>query len=277
MMKSPTPRAGVPSSAPGTLDFCFAQGNLPLMLPPAYEELRPDAYDLLVFVDDTGHETFAGNQGFYGLGGCVIFGAGYAHLKSKWGDVRTAIGGDADAPLHASTIDRKPENFEALSGFFADRSFIRIAVTTTKGIGLPPDMHPCVPVMGQLRKEIASVASILPCKRVWIIVESSQRADPVVRDCFSQLTSLNVSRPLPVEHCFMPKSSNEPGLEVADFIVSAASSEVQRRLRGKSGHAPDFNDVFCRLPPEGCRYREVARATVHASGLVSISGVRLAS
>jgi len=41
---------------------------------PAFdEELRPDADDLLVFIDDTGHETFAGNQGFYGLGGCVVF------------------------------------------------------------------------------------------------------------------------------------------------------------------------------------------------------------
>jgi hypothetical protein len=262
---------------PGILDFCMKPGNLPSMPAPTYEELKLDADDLLVFVDDTGHETFAGNQGFYGLGGCAILGAHYAHLKAKWGDVRTKIGGDADAPLHTSTIEQKPENFAALSGFFSDRSFIRIAVTTTKDIGLPPDMHPCIPVMGQLREEIASIASVLPCKRVWIIVESSQRADPVVRNCFSQLTSLNVSRPLPIEHCFMPKSSNEPGLEDADFIVSAASSEVQRRLRGKSGHAPDFNDVFCRLPPEGCRYREVARATVHAGGLVSISGVGLAS
>jgi hypothetical protein len=30
----------------------------------AYEELKPDADDPLVFVDDTGDETFAGNQGF---------------------------------------------------------------------------------------------------------------------------------------------------------------------------------------------------------------------
>jgi hypothetical protein len=73
----------------------------------------------------------------------------------------------------------------------------------------------------------------------------------------------------------MPKSSNEPGLEVADFIVSAASSEVRRRTRGTPGHALDFNDVFCRLPPEGCRYREIARATDHGDGLVSIDGVHL--
>jgi hypothetical protein len=241
----------------------------------AYEELKPDADDLLVFVDDTGHETFAGNQEFYGLGACVVLGADYAHLKAKWGEVRNIAAGGPDAPLHASTIERKLENFEALSGFFLDPSFIRIAATTTKGIGLPPDMHPCVPVMGQLRQEIATVASVLPCKRIWIIVESSQRADPVVRNCFDQLTSLNTSRPLSAERCFMPKSSNEPGLEVADFIVSAASSEVQHRMRGKPGHAPDFNDVFCRLAAEGCRYREIASATDHGNGLVSIDGVCL--
>jgi hypothetical protein len=245
------------------------------MQPAGYEELKPDADDLLVFVDDTGHETFAGNQGFYGLGACVVLGAGYAHLKAKWGKVRTIAAGGPDAPLHASTIERKRENFEALSRFFLDPSFIRIAVTTTKDIGLPPNMHPCVPVMGQLREEIATVASALPCKRIWVFVESSQRADPVVRHCSDQLTSLDTSRPLPVERCFMPKSSNEAGLEVADFIVSAASSEVQRRLRGTPGHAPDFNDVFCRLAAEGCRYREIASATDHGDGLISVDGVRL--
>ena len=74
----------------------------------------------------------------------------------------------------------------------------------------------------------------------------------------------------------MSKSSNEPGLEIADFIVSAASSEVQRRLRGKSGHAPDFNDVFCRLPVLRCRYREISHVAVDKNGLVSVSGVALA-
>jgi hypothetical protein len=73
----------------------------------------------------------------------------------------------------------------------------------------------------------------------------------------------------------MPKSSNEPGLEVADFIISAAGSEVQRRMRGKEGHAPDFKDVFCRLGEDGCRYREIGRATDHGDGLVSVDGVGL--
>jgi hypothetical protein len=246
------------------------------MKPTFDEELKPDADDLLVFVDDTGHETFAGNQGFYGLGGCVVLGAGYPHLKERWRAVRRAINGDPDLPLHGSEFERKPENFATLSEFFLDPSFIRIAATTTKAVSLPQGMHPCVPVMGQLQKEIAFVAAALPCKRVWIIVESSQRADEIVQACFSQLTSVDGAPSLPVVKSLMPKSSNEPGLEVADFIASAAGSEVQHRLRGKDGHAADFTDVFCRLPALGCRYREVSHVAVDENGLVNVTGVALA-
>ena len=240
------------------------------------EELKPGADDLLVFLDDTGHETFAGNQGFYGLGGCVVLGAGYGHLKERWRAVRKVINDDPDLPLHASEFARKAENFAVLSEFFLDPSFVRIAATTTKAVSLPPGMDPCVPVMGQLQKELAFVVAALPCKIVWIIVESSQRADAIVQVCFSQLTPIHGASSPPMEKNVMPKSSNEPGLEVADFIVSAASSQVQRRLRGQEGQARDFNDVFCRLPALGCRYREISHVTVDENNVVSVAGVALA-
>jgi hypothetical protein len=240
------------------------------------EELKPGAGDLLVFVDDTGHETFAGNQGFYGLGGCAVLGAGYPHLKERWRAVRKAINDDPDLPLHGSELERNADNFAVLSEFFLDPSFVRIAATTTKTVSLPPGMDPCVPVMGQLQKEIAFVAGAVPCKSVWIIVESSQRVDAIIQACFSQLTPIDGASPLPVVKSLMPKSSNEPGLEVADFIVSAAGSQVRRRLRGQNGQAPDFHDVFCRLPALGCRYREVSHVAVDENGLVSVTGVALA-
>jgi len=85
---------------------------------PVLEELKPAADDLLVFIDDTGHEALAGNQGFYGLGGCVVLGLGYEHLKTRWRAVRGAINGNPDSPLHGSTMERKAENFKALADFF---------------------------------------------------------------------------------------------------------------------------------------------------------------
>lgn len=241
------------------------------------EELKPGADDLLVFIDNTGHETFAGDQGFYGLGGCAVLGADYErHLKERWRAVRKAINGDPDMPLHSSEFERKADNFAVLSEFFLDPSFVRIAPTTTKAVRLPPGMDPCVPVMGQLQQEISFVAAALPCKIVWIIVESSQRADPIVQVCFSQLTPIDGASPARLEKSLMPKSSNDPGLEVADFIVSAAGSQVQRRLRGQDGQAPDFEDVFGRLPALGCRYREVSHVAIDVNGLVSVTGVALA-
>lgn len=231
-----------------------------------------------MFIDDTGHETFAGNQGFYGLGGCIMTGFAYEHLKPKWRGLRTTINGDSEAPLHGSDITANPkaESFAALRTFFEDRSFARVAVTTTKKAGLPAEMHPCIAVIGQLCREIEIVASVLACQRIWIFLESSERADPVLTRCFGQLIPVTpTQRTIPVEHCVMPKSANEPGLEIADFVISAAGSEIQRRLRGKTGHAPDFDDVFGRLPAEGARYREITDVTIYADGSVSIEGVHL--
>ena len=165
---------------------------------PFNEELAAAPDDLLAFVDDTGHETFAGNQGFYGLGGCVVTRLAYEHLKTRWGKVRKIINGDPNAPLHASKLKRSPENFATLSEFFLDRSFFRIAVTTTKAIGLPAEMHPCVADIGQLNAEIAAAAAFPGSKRIWIIIESSERADPVVKRCFGQLAPMNVLQPVGV-------------------------------------------------------------------------------
>ena len=172
-------------------------------------------------------------------------------------------------------MEHKAENFAVLSEFFLDPSFVRIAATITKSVSLPPGMHPCVPVMGQLQNEIGIIAAALPCKSVWIIVENSDRANAIVQACFSQLAPINGMPPLPIVKSLMPKSSNEPGLEVADFIVSAAGSQVQRRLRGQNGQAPDFTDVFCRLPAYGCRYPEVSQVAIDENGSVAVSGVAL--
>jgi hypothetical protein len=53
------------------------------MKPLPDDELNCSSEDLLVFIDDTGHESFGGNQEYYGLGGCVVLGARYGCLKTS--------------------------------------------------------------------------------------------------------------------------------------------------------------------------------------------------
>jgi hypothetical protein len=51
-----------------------ADGNPSAMEHPPDEEIHCVADDLLVFIDDTGHESFAGDQEYYGLGHKLIKG-----------------------------------------------------------------------------------------------------------------------------------------------------------------------------------------------------------
>lgn len=110
---------------------------------------------LLVFIDDTGHETFAGTHDYYGLGGCVVLGAHYEWLKGQWREVRRLISGSPNAPLHAAdTTWRSARSFAVLSQFFLDRSFLRIAAISTRETTRPADMHPAVPVMAGLEEHV---------------------------------------------------------------------------------------------------------------------------
>ena len=238
-------------------------------------ELVCAASDLLVFIDDTGNEVFAGDQEYYGLGGCVILGQHYEHLKEQWAVVRNCVNGSADAPLHAAKLEQKTSNFEALSKFFSDRSFARIAVASIKRAILPDGMHPAVPVMAALQEDITKLAGRIPCSAVTIIVESSQRADPILRERFSELIPDGGEMAVTVNYILMPKAGAEPGLEVADFIINAAGSQTRRHLRRQDGFALDFNDVFCRLPPCGCLFSLINGVEIEADGRVRVRRDRL--
>jgi hypothetical protein len=212
------------------------------------DEVSISNKSLLVFIDDTGHETFAGNQDYYGLGGCVILGAAYECLKRRWGEVRQRLTGSPDTPLHASDMQlRTSASFAVLRSFFLDRSFARMAVTSTAHTRLPANMLAAVPVFAKLQEYLAEAAACIPCDEVVIIVEASQRADPLLREHFSKLLPVG-SVAVPTRHWFMPKAAKEPGLEVADFIVSAAKSETRRYMKDATEFAPDFADVFRQTP-----------------------------
>jgi hypothetical protein len=54
------------------------------------------------------------------------------------------------------------ENYDALSEFFRDQSFVRIAITSTKAVLCPPDIHTAKPAAEVLKKKIVEVAARSP-------------------------------------------------------------------------------------------------------------------
>jgi hypothetical protein len=241
------------------------------------QELTPSADWLLAFIDDTGHETCAGSHDYYGLGGCAVMGYDYEGLKARWRAVRALITGNADAPLHAASLTRNPDHLAALSEFFLDRAFARFAVTSTRNTAFRVDMHTAAPVMGILKQQVCRVAALTTCRTVALVFESSQRADPVLMKHFGELELEENGRALPVEHCIMPKSAAEPGLEIADFIINAAGSQTRRHLRGTSGFARDYEAVFHQLPRPFGQFSLITEVDGDREGRsASVQGVRLA-
>jgi Protein of unknown function (DUF3800) len=225
----------------------------------APKELNIASDWLLVFMDETGHETFAGDHPYYAVGGCAILGAHYEAVKAQWRQLRRTINGDPDLPLHASELDYTPETLAAVSQLFTSPAFARFAVAATNKTNFAVDMHAMAAVMGTLKQHIARLVSRLPCSTVALIFESSERGDPLVRQHFGELGLLEDERPVPTEHCFMPKWAGEPGLELADFVASAAGTQARFYHRGKTNLAKDYQAVFHPFPPPFSQFFHIAK------------------
>lgn len=145
-----------------------------------------------------------------------------------------------------------------LSQFFKSPAFARFGGAATSKTNFAVDMHTMAPVMGMLKLHIARIVERLPCSTIALIFESSQRGDPLVQQHFGELGLLDQGRPIPTEHCFMPKSAGEPCLEIADFVASAAGSQARLYHRGRTGFAKDYRDVFHQHPPPGSQFFHIA-------------------
>jgi len=225
---------------------------------PPFEQLNFRNDWLLVLMDETGHETFSGDHPYFAVGGCAILGAHHAAVVELWRELRRTINGDPSAPLHAADLAYTDANFSALSAFFKSPAFARFGVAATSKTNFLVDLHAMAAVMGMIKQHIARIVERLPCSTVAVIFEASQRGDPLVQKHFGELGLMENERLIPTEHRFMPKSSGEPGLEIADFVASAAGSQARFYHQGKKAFAKDYQDVFHQHPPPYSQFFHIA-------------------
>ena len=153
-----------------------------------------------------------------------------------------------------------PENLTAVSEFFKLPSFARFGVAASNKTSFVADMHTMVPVMGMLKQHIMRLAAALPCTTIALIFESSERGDPLVRQYFGELGLLEEGRQIPVEHCFMPKTAKEPGLEIADFVASATGTQARFYHQERKKFALDYEAVFHQFPPPFSQFFHITDA-----------------
>jgi hypothetical protein len=163
--------------------------------------LAPDC--LLVFIDDTGHEALSDDHSYYGLGEVALLKDHYDQvINPAWLEVRRAINGNPAAPLHGSSFGQraKAEDFAVLRTFFQAYQFPRFAASVSRSTVLPTDLDAMIAVAETIRTHASNLVTAIDCSSAAIIIESSQRADPLLRERFLGLEVQRDGRDISVEY-----------------------------------------------------------------------------
>jgi hypothetical protein len=228
-------------------------------------ETKPS--DLLVFVDETGHEEIerAGHR-LFGLGGCAIQAGEYdSVIRGPWRAMRDEFLGDPDASLHAHALRElglSPSGQEALVStigqFFRDGAFHRFAAVATVRTRLEDWIwvHDQVHI-GMMARLVEVVGRVPRIDRVLLVYEASERLARVRRELFQRQQSIRLgAREVLIAPGEMSKTTAEPGLEVADFVMHAAQAQVRSTdsLSGATARK-DFLAVFQDVSPDLVSFR----------------------
>jgi hypothetical protein len=238
--------------------------------PPANSLVISDD-DLLVFIDETGHEALPPAAPIFGIGGIIVYGADYTTcVEHPWSVIRQAIGLSATQPLHAaSDFERYKQHLPAIEKFFLEGVFVRHASIVTPETTSNFDAFitsSCAGLARNVGRTLARVCKNAPVNRLVYVVEHSQRLHSKYQSLIGPtgptlIASDGSRRVFTQQWAAIRKTSCSAGLEVSDFVMHAAQGHV-RSLR-QNPDAPcrkDFEVVFRRVSPDHVEYMEINTA-----------------
>lgn len=201
---------------------------------------------LIVALDDTGHDLFAPTHPAFGLGGCAFLVRDYGNLiDDPWRDMKNIHFSGSDIALHAAKL-RSPttEQIEALQIFFSQLPFFRFAVMSAETMTNETKHSLLKIACRSIMDRIAEISKWAQPSEVAIVIESSQRIE---KDLILELSGYCMSNgdvEFEPKTYLLPKSANISFLEVADFVVHTAGSQVRHRIQRKGLMRKDFAAVF---------------------------------
>ncbi|MBL7190707.1 DUF3800 domain-containing protein [bacterium] len=215
-------------------------------------QINEDSF--LIFIDETGVESLNDhNYPIFGIGGCGVLAKHYySKIVLPWKDLKEREFDGSENPLHATGLKPNKSQIDSLNSFFIQSCFARMAVVISDKtkFKIRADVYAIAALDFPYR--IKNILENTHFSEIIFIFESSQRTDYLTTKYFDNLRLMKEypnGKVINVKlHKFrMKKEYNEPGLEVADFIINAAGTTVRDKLNGKINEyidRKDFNNIF---------------------------------
>jgi hypothetical protein len=204
--------------------------------------------DLVFFIDETGHEKFADPQfPVFGFGGIAVTADKLDNdVRSPWQELRRAIRGSETAPLHASDLTQAEieQHAPAIGEFFRDGRFARLGVSCSDHTASPNSITVNEYILGALKNRITAIMEHTTARSLRIIFEKTERLGSSIERYFGDLRLVENDIAIPIHFYFLPKSSNDPALEVADFVAHSVGRHAHPKRREENSYGLDFQSIF---------------------------------
>ena len=257
----PTPDGALSSAI---ADHVIGPAWLISIVVPNSMTFTPSNHCLLFYVDETGHEDFKDHEyPVFGLGGCAqVAGLCHRHIDVPWSNIKDGLFPEFKGrTMHASEL-RSPSQSQvnALADFFREGLFSRLAVVTRCDVTKPNNYTTIDAIAIAFLNNAAKIAAQHLFDSLGFIFESSERTEAAIRKAFSRFgLRREDGRPLKIDYLFLPKSAQDPGLEVADFIMHAAGGQIRKDREDRKGFRKDFEAVFRSVPRKMVEFLELTR------------------
>lgn len=218
---------------------------------------------LLVAIDETGHEGFAAPlHPVFGLGGCAVLLKHSDELINRpWLYMKERFFDGANVPLHAAKLHNPTKDqVEALEHFFTKFPFYRLAVMAASTFANTTEAPLIQLVCRALWERIVEIAKWSQPTDVVVVIEQSER---IKREVWGYLAGYDIGHEcirITPRLFLAQKTAMQPFMEVADFVMHPAGTQVRNRLKGRFGIRQDFAAVFHRVDRRLSHYVEILGA-----------------